>query len=94
LARTLFKENGGKIQLILTDIVEPVIFLDARIKSIKADLTNDHQLRALFETDFGIPDTIYCMHGIMSRGAEDSFELGLKVHETLMLCNLIQSTSD
>ncbi|KAF8915713.1 hypothetical protein CPB85DRAFT_1493980 [Mucidula mucida] len=34
----------------------------------------------LFTTGFGIPDTVYCLHGIMSRGSEDNFELGLKVN--------------
>jgi hypothetical protein len=47
--------------------------------TIQADLTDDTQIDALFKTPFGIPDTIYCLHGIMSRGSEDNFDLGLKV---------------
>ena len=46
---------------------------------IKTDLTVIDQVQALFKTTIGIPDVIYAMHGIMSRGSEDNFELGLRV---------------
>jgi len=80
LARTLAKAHNGAIRLLLTDVVEPNIPPEAETKTLQADLTDDRQIRQLFETEFGIPDTIYCMHGIMSRGAEDNFELGLKIN--------------
>ncbi len=65
--------------MLLTDVVEPNIPLEVESKALKADLTDDRQIRQLFETEFGIPDTIYCLNGVMSRGAEDNFHLGLKV---------------
>ena len=46
---------------------------------IKADLTIPDQVQSLFNTSLGVPDTVYVMHGIMSRGSEDNFKLGLKV---------------
>jgi len=43
-------------------------------------LTVKEAVDGLFKTEFGVPDTIYCLHGIMSRGSEDNFDLGLKVN--------------
>ena len=65
--------------LILVDIVEPVAPGDAKCVTIKADLCDRKSVESLFETKYGCPDTVYALHGIMSRGAEDNFELGLKV---------------
>jgi hypothetical protein len=67
------------VQLILADIVEPKAPKGVKAVTIKADLTDKAQIDALFTTPLGIPDTVYCLHGIMSRGSEDNFELGLKV---------------
>jgi hypothetical protein len=67
------------VQLILADIVEPKAPQSVKALTIKADLTDDAQIDALFTSPFGVPDTIYCLHGIMSRGSEDNFDLGLKV---------------
>ncbi|OZJ04489.1 hypothetical protein BZG36_02664 [Bifiguratus adelaidae] len=67
-------------KLILADIVEPTAPSKDSCICIKADLTNPAEVKALFQTSFGVPDTIYCFHGIMSRGAEDNFDLGLKVN--------------
>lgn len=47
--------------------------------AVQADLTDNDQIDSLFTTAYGVPDTVYCMHGIMSRGSEDNFDLGLKV---------------
>lgn len=47
--------------------------------AVLADLTDNDQVDSLFTTVYGVPDTVYCMHGIMSRGSEDNFDLGLKV---------------
>ncbi|THH01188.1 hypothetical protein EW145_g6958 [Phellinidium pouzarii] len=68
------------LHLILADIVEPKAPAGARAVTIKADLTQKASLDQLFQTDFGVPDTIYALHGIMSRGCEDNFDLGLKVN--------------
>ncbi|KAF5347742.1 hypothetical protein D9756_010265 [Leucocoprinus leucothites] len=80
LAKTLIKGGGGTIRLILTDVIEPTIGPDAQVRTLKADLTKEDHIHQLFESEFGIPDAIYCMHGIMSRGAEDNFDLGFKIN--------------
>ncbi|KAJ7117920.1 hypothetical protein C8R43DRAFT_1036900 [Mycena crocata] len=68
------------VRLILADIVEPKSPQGSKAVTVKADLTATEPIDALFKTEFGIPDTIYCLHGIMSRGSEDNFDLGLKVN--------------
>ncbi|KAF9059955.1 hypothetical protein BDP27DRAFT_1302147 [Rhodocollybia butyracea] len=72
------------IRLIITDVVEPrnptKASDTADILTVKADLTKPGETDSLFHTRFGIPDTVYCMHGIMSRGSEDNFDFGLKVN--------------
>ncbi|KAG6867925.1 hypothetical protein C0993_009519 [Termitomyces sp. T159_Od127] len=68
------------LQLILADIVEPTTAADVESVTIKADMTDEFQVEALFTTRLGIPDTVYCLHGIMSRGSEDNFDNGLKVN--------------
>nr|ODN90019.1 nucleoside-diphosphate-sugar epimerase [Cryptococcus depauperatus CBS 7841] len=82
LASELLKDkNTPNVHLILADIVEPKTPKDAQHAiTRKADLTSKAEIDALFNTEFGVPDTIYCFHGIMSRGSEDNFELGLKVN--------------
>lgn len=66
-------------QVLLTDIVEPPIPSAARhpenAKSIKADLINETQLIARNQYD-----TVLLFHGIMSSGAEASFDLGYQVN--------------
>ncbi|KXN91322.1 hypothetical protein AN958_01297, partial [Leucoagaricus sp. SymC.cos] len=67
------------VHLILVDIIQPTY--DApNVVTLKADLTDVGQIESLFASTFGVPDTVYCMHGIMSRQAEDNFDLGLKVN--------------
>ncbi|KIM44206.1 hypothetical protein M413DRAFT_443234 [Hebeloma cylindrosporum] len=68
------------VHLILADIVEPKAPAGSKAVLIKADLSDKAQVDALFTTKFGVPDTIYCLHGIMSRGSEDNFELGVKIN--------------
>ncbi|KAF8966129.1 NAD-P-binding protein [Flammula alnicola] len=68
------------VNLILADIIEPKAPAGSKAVVFKADLTDKSQVNALFKTEFGIPDTIYCLHGIMSRGSEDNFELGVKIN--------------
>ncbi|KAL1755543.1 hypothetical protein FB107DRAFT_262116, partial [Schizophyllum commune] len=67
-------------QFILADIVEPKPPQGVKSVTIKADLTNREEIDKLFNTELGIPDVIYCLHGIMSRGSEDNFDLGVKVN--------------
>lgn len=74
--------------LILADIVEPRAPTGSDAAVIKADLTDRAQVDTLFSTRFGIPDTIYCLQGIMSRGSEENFDLGIKVR-MLFLCPYI-----
>lgn len=71
------------VKLILADIVEPRVPAGApkgSVITVKADLCNPAEIDSLFTTTHGAPDTIYCFHGIMSRGSEDNFDLGLKVN--------------
>ncbi|ORY26021.1 putative nucleoside-diphosphate-sugar epimerase [Naematelia encephala] len=69
------------VHLILADIVEPKPPKGAtQVVTRKADLTNKDEIDALFHIEFGVPDTVYCFHGIMSRGSEDNFDLGLRVN--------------
>lgn len=71
--------KAPNVQLILADIVEPKAPQGVKAVTVKVDLTDSAQIDALFTTTFGVPDTIYCLHGIMSRGSEDNFDFGLKV---------------
>jgi nucleoside-diphosphate-sugar epimerase len=47
---------------------------------VKADLSQQSAVADLFTTPLGRPDVIYCLHGIMSKGAEDNFDLGMKIN--------------
>ncbi|KAI0718240.1 NAD(P)-binding protein [Cerioporus squamosus] len=81
LARALHTDpQTPNVRLILVDIVEPKAPAGSRAVTIKADLTDPEQVDALFETEYGIPETVYCLHGIMSRGSEDHFDFGIKVN--------------
>ena len=61
------------------DIAEPKAPSGVDAVTIKADLTDPAQIPPLFTTKYGVPDTVYCLHGIMSRGSEDNFDFGVKV---------------
>ncbi|KAF5377120.1 hypothetical protein D9757_008802 [Collybiopsis confluens] len=105
VARALLEDKKTpNIRLILTDVIEPKNSLTTAKKfnlktaaepedilTIKADLTKPEAIDALFNTPFGIPDTVYCMHGIMSRGSEENFDLGLKINADSVR-ELIQAT--
>ncbi|OCB87695.1 NAD-binding protein [Sanghuangporus baumii] len=83
LAQELLTDSRTpNVHLILADIVEPKAPADAKVITVKADLTQKEAVEKLFETEFGIPDTVYALHGIMSRGSEDNFDLGLKVRSS------------
>lgn len=80
LARELSADpRTPNVHLILADIVEPKAPTDAKAITMKTDLTEKEAVEQLFKTKFGVPDTVYALHGIMSRGSEDNFDLGLKV---------------
>ncbi|TFK48122.1 NAD(P)-binding protein [Heliocybe sulcata] len=79
LAEALVKDPSTS-HLVLVDIVEPKTPHGVDAIAIKADLTDQSQADGLFQTPYGVPDVVYCLHGIMSRGAEDNFDLGLKVN--------------
>ncbi len=89
LAQLLLEDpKTPDVHLILCDIVEPKHPKGAKhVIASKADLTDPKAVETLFKTDFGVPDTVYCFHGIMSRGSEDNFDLGLRVgfHSRLTL---------
>ncbi|KAI5119146.1 hypothetical protein M0805_005225 [Coniferiporia weirii] len=81
LAQKLLSDpKTPNLHLILADIVEPKAPIGAKAVTIKSDLTEKAPIEQLFQTEFGIPDTIYALHGIMSRGSEDDFDLSLKVN--------------
>ncbi|KAI0823198.1 hypothetical protein BC628DRAFT_1325495 [Trametes gibbosa] len=81
LARALLAdERVPEIKLILADVIEPKTPQGVDAVTIRADLTDPTQAGALFNTRYGVPDTVYCLHGIMSRGSEDNFDLGIKVN--------------
>lgn len=71
------------LKLILADIAEPKVPSKApsgSVITLKADLCDPSAIDSLFTTAHGTPDIVYCMHGIMSRGSEDNFDLGLRVN--------------
>ncbi|KAF7297150.1 ABC bile acid [Mycena indigotica] len=70
----------SEVRLILADVTPPAAPSNAQAIAIKTDLTIPKEAHTLFQTEFGVPDTIYCLHGIMSRGSEDNFDFGLKVN--------------
>lgn len=82
LAEALLEDpKAPDTHLILVDIVEPKTLknIEAKVISLRADLTDRKAVNSLFETEYGVPDTVYALHGIMSRGSEDDFDTGLKV---------------
>jgi hypothetical protein len=78
------------VRLILTDLIRPRH--DApNVITLQADLIISSQVELLFTSAYGIPDTVYCMHGIMSRQSEDDFDLGLKARATCLSLSLSSS---
>ncbi|KAF8664835.1 hypothetical protein AX16_000676 [Volvariella volvacea WC 439] len=91
LARTILSDSKLYIpnaRLILADVFRPRMpremgggsGVGSRVISVQANLTDPAQADALFNTSFGIPETIYCLHGIMSKGSEEDFDKGLQVN--------------
>lgn len=74
-------EPSTNFRFILADVVEPRRPQDIdQVITLKTDLTVDGQIEGLFHTEYGPPDTIYSMHGIMSLGSEQDFNLGMRVN--------------
>ncbi|GAC96642.1 nucleoside-diphosphate-sugar epimerase [Pseudozyma hubeiensis SY62] len=69
-------------QFILVDVRTPPAPKTAGIKSVclGADLTTASGVDSIFRTDLGLPSVIYSLHGIMSKGSEDDWDLGFKVN--------------
>ncbi|RPD56165.1 NAD(P)-binding protein [Lentinus tigrinus ALCF2SS1-7] len=81
LARALQTDpQTPNVRLILVDVIEPKAPSGSNAVTIKANLTNPEEVDAIFQTEYGVPDTVYCLHGIMSRGSEDNFDFGVKVN--------------
>ncbi|KAF9483710.1 NAD(P)-binding protein [Pholiota conissans] len=81
LAKAIHKDPlTPDVKLILVDIVEPKAPDGSNAVVLKLDLTESVQVNQVFNTKFGIPDTVYCLHGLMSRGSEDNFDLGTKIN--------------
>ncbi|TFK97592.1 hypothetical protein BDV98DRAFT_614054 [Pterulicium gracile] len=90
----LSTERTANSRLILVDLVQPSIpqTIPDHFGSVKhaqtsntalalqADLCDASQVDDFVRTQFGVPDTIYCLHGIMSIGCEDDFDLAMKVN--------------
>lgn len=79
-AQTTFK-------FILVDVREPKCKVDLsssslphKVITIGADLAAPGEVTKLFQTELGVPDTIYSLHGIMSLGSELDFDLGIRVN--------------
>ncbi|PWN32754.1 NAD-P-binding protein [Meira miltonrushii] len=78
-------EPETSFKFVLADIVEPKIpsslkGTKSECITIKADLSDDSNMQALFTTKYGKPDVIYSMHGIMSLGSEENWDLGMRVN--------------
>ncbi|PFH48513.1 hypothetical protein AMATHDRAFT_149748 [Amanita thiersii Skay4041] len=84
LGQLLAKEltrTSDEITLILVDIVQPQLPDGRKGRALAMDLTDPGTVDRLFNTlENGVPDTVYCLHGLMSRGSEDNFDLALKVN--------------
>ncbi|KAH9846426.1 NAD-P-binding protein [Lenzites betulinus] len=81
LARAVLADaEAPGTRLILADVIEPKTPQGVDAVTVRADLTDPAQADALFNTRYGTPDAVYCLHGIMSRGSEDNFDFGMKVN--------------
>ncbi|PPR04672.1 hypothetical protein CVT24_011889 [Panaeolus cyanescens] len=79
LASSISEITGRLILTDTIDITPPTPATSSCIVLTK-DLTQPDQVESLFHTHLGLPDVVYCLHGIMSRGAEDNFDMGLKIN--------------
>lgn len=68
-----------KLELILVDVIKPRLPEGAEGLALVENLTDQRPIEKLFNTALGVPNTIYCLHGVMSRASEDDLDLALKV---------------
>ena len=83
VADTLLRvESSSSWRFILADVSAPRApkTAGAAYVSLQADLTTASGVASLFTTEFGTPHVIYSLHGIMSKGSEDNWDLGFKVN--------------
>lgn len=83
LADTLVRlQPEHTFQFILVDVATPPAPKTAGIQSqcLAADLTTPAGVDSIFRTPLGLPSVIYSLHGIMSKGAEDNWDLGFRVN--------------
>ncbi|KAJ1568540.1 hypothetical protein HK405_000770 [Cladochytrium tenue] len=81
--RLLTDDKLPGLRMVLTDIVEPRVPAGAapgQVLALRSDLRKAEDRRAVYETAFGAPDVVYALHGIMSRGSEEDFDLGMSVN--------------
>ena len=87
--------NDETYTVILTDIITPPIPPDVKCpqnaRSIKADLCSNDEVSKLVDKSI---DAAYVFHGIMSSGAEASFDFGMQVNldSTRNLLNAFRAT--
>lgn len=87
--------NNSKYEIILTDIIEPPIpprvKYTQNAKAVKADLSDETSHLSIVSKDL---DAVYVLHGIMSSGSEENFELGMRgnVDATMKLLETLRKT--
>lgn len=79
MSETLVHANGTEHHLTVEPKAPKGVSEDDYV-TLKADLGEPSGVEAIFNTKLGPPSVIYCLHGIMSRGAEDNFDLGMKIN--------------
>ncbi|KAJ1030532.1 hypothetical protein NDA16_001441 [Ustilago loliicola] len=83
LADTLVRlQPQHTFQFILVDVNSPPAPKTPGLKhvSLSADLTTSDGVDSIFRTPLGLPSVIYSLHGIMSKGSEDNWDLGFRVN--------------
>lgn len=83
LADTLVQlQPQHTFQFILVDVQKPPAPKTPGVTSVclGADLTTATGVDSIFRTELGLPCVIYSLHGIMSKGSEENWDLGLHVN--------------
>ena len=80
--------------MILVDVIKPSLPRGAEGLVLVEDLTDEWPIERLFKTTLGVPNTIYCLHGVMSRASEDNIDLALKVSKNPLIFWKMQPTSE
>ncbi|KAN0066530.1 hypothetical protein ACQY0O_000624 [Thecaphora frezii] len=82
LADTIVRLEGKQLyRFILVDVSAPKPPRSTtQAVCIQADLTQPSGIDAIFSTEYGLPDVIYSLHGIMSKGSEENWDFGFRVN--------------